>query len=94
MRPDTEPFQPLVIVDEIVEAAERERDVVKTRRVGLAFRQRPGVQKGDPVMLVVIADERDAFGFVKDLGTEHRAVPLDHLAPAIGLQHDMRQLFG
>jgi hypothetical protein len=44
------------------------------------------------MMLVVITDERDALGFVKYLGAEHRAVPIDHLAPAIGLQNDVRQL--
>ena len=46
------------------------------------------------MVLVVIADERDALGFVKDFGSEHGAVPIDHLAPPIGLQNDMRQLLG
>ena len=86
-------FEPLIIVDQVVEPAKREGDVIQARRVRLPLRQRPGIEEGDPVMLVVITDERDALGFVKYLGAEHRAVPIDHLAPAIGLQHDMRQLF-
>jgi len=40
-------------------------------------------------MLVIITDEGDALGFVKYLGAQHRAVPIDHLATAIGLQHDV-----
>jgi hypothetical protein len=92
MRADPQLFEPLVIVDQIVETAKGERDMIEARRVRLPLRQRPGIEEGDPVMLVVITDERDALGLVKYLGAEDRAVPIDHLAPAIGLQHDVREL--
>ena len=82
-------FQPLIIVDQIVEAAKGERDVVQAGRVRLPLGERPGIEKGHPVMLVVIADERDALGLEQHFGSEHGAVPIDHLAPAIGLQHDV-----
>ena len=54
--------------------------------------ERAGIDEGDPVMLVVIADKGDELVFVEQLGAEHRAIPLDHLGPAIGLQHQMRKL--
>jgi hypothetical protein len=99
MRADADRLQALVIVDQIVEAAEGEGDVMQPGfpaglgPVGFALGQRPGVEKGDAVVLVVIADERDALGLVENFGAEHRAIPIDHLAPAVGLQHDMRELF-
>src|SRR5690242_4126314 len=90
MRANAQLLQPLISVDQLVEAAKGEGDMIETRRVRLSLRQRPGIEEGDAVMLVVITDERDALGFVKYLGAEHPAVPIDHLAPAIGLQHDVR----
>ena len=63
----------------------------------LAFRRRlvgkgTGIDEGDPMMLVVVADKGDMRVLVEQLGPEDRAVPLDHLRTAIGLQHEMRQL--
>jgi len=54
--------------------------------------ERARVDEGDPVMLVVIADEGDMRVLLKQLGSENGAVPIDHLRAAIGLQHEMRQL--
>jgi hypothetical protein len=56
--------------------------------------ERSRIDEGDPVMLVIVADERDLLVLVQQLRPEHGAVPLDHRFAAIGLQHEMRQLFG
>ena len=101
MRPDAELLQMQVLFGQIVEAAHRKGDVVQADLAagpgGLAlarllFGERAGVDEGDPVMLVVIADEGDELVFVEQLSPEHGAVPLDHLGPAVGLQNQMRQL--
>ena len=55
--------------------------------------ERAGVDKRDPVMLVVKADKRDELVLVQQLGAQHRAIPLDHLVAPVGLQHQMRKLF-
>src|SRR5262249_24664084 len=94
MRTDADLLESQVVLRQLVEAGKGERDVIEARRIRLALGQRPGIEEGDPVMLVVIADERYALGLVKDFGSEQGAVPIDHLPPAIGLQHDMRQFFG
>src|SRR3954447_5015080 len=55
------------------------------------LRQRAGVNKGDPVMLVVVADKADELVLVQYLRPENRAVPVAHLVATIGLQHEMRE---
>ena len=94
-------LQLLVMVGQY-RGVEGESDVVQADLAagarGLAFARRllgkrAGVDERDAVMLVVIADEGDELVLVEQLGAEHLAVPLDHLVPAVGLQHQMRQLF-
>jgi hypothetical protein len=65
---------------------------------GLALRrrlvgERAGIDEGDAMMLVVIADEGDELVLVEQLGAEHRAVPFDHLVAPVGLQHEVGELF-
>jgi predicted nucleic acid-binding protein len=58
----------------------------------LARRQRARVEEGDAVVLVVIADERDEFVLVDDLGAQHLAVPFAQFARFVGLENNVRKL--
>src|SRR5215469_10641336 len=91
VRANAELLEPLVIADQIGKPAKCKRDVIEACRIRLPLLERPRIEKGHPVVFVIITDERDALGLVKYLGAEHCAVPIDHLAPAIGLQNDVRQ---
>ena len=102
MRLDPLLLQLQVMLGQLVEAAKGESDVVQAhfaagpRRLALGrllLGQRPGIDKGDPVVLVIIADEGDVLVLEQHLGSESGAIPIDHLLPPIGLQHEMRQLF-
>ena len=101
VRRDPALFQIDVLVGQLVERAHREGDVVQAalaagaRRLALGrglVGERPGIDKRDAVVLVVIADERDLLVLVQQLRPEHLAVPLDHRLAPVGLQHEMRQL--
>ena len=45
----------------------------------LAGRQRAGVEEGDTMVLVVIADERDEVVLMNDFGGQNLAIPLAYL---------------
>ena len=90
------------MLGQLVEAAESEGDMVQSdftagpRRLAFGRRlvgERAGVDKGDPVVLVVIADKADVLVLEQHFGSQDGAVPLDHLVPPVGLQDEMRQLF-
>src|SRR3984957_16906845 len=100
MRADALVLQLFVMVGQILgvegEGDGGEADLAAGAR-GLTFRgrlvgERAGVDKGDAVVLVVIADEGDELVLVEQFGAEHRAVPSYHLLAPIGLQHEMRKL--
>src|ERR1700722_1950854 len=100
MRADALVSQLLVMVGQHF-GIEGEGDVVEAdlaagaRRLAFGrrlFGKRAGVDKGDAVVLVVIADEGDELVLVEQFGAEHRAVPSYHLLAPIGLQHEMRKL--
>ncbi len=82
MRADALALQLDVMVGERLGVGEGERDVVQPDLAagarGLAFGrglvgERTGVDKGDAVVLVVIADKGDELVFVEQFGAEHRA---------------------
>lgn len=91
MRPDAESLEPQVILGQFVETGKGEGDMVQAGRPRIVRRQRPGIDKDDAMMLLIVADEGDVLVLVQNLGSEGRAVLIDHFAPAIGLQHDMGQ---
>jgi hypothetical protein len=50
------------------------------------------VHEGEPMVLVVIREERDCRVLVLDLGPEHRLVPGEHLLEATSAVDDMHEL--
>jgi len=58
----------------------------------LTRRQGAGIEEGDAVVFVVIADERNEFVLVYDFRAQDLAVPFAQFARLVGLQHDVRKL--
>ena len=94
---------PDVVVEQFLQRAERERDVVEPGGLGrlhaqlapgggVARGQRAEVDEGDAVVLVVIGHEGEMGVLVDDVTAEHRAVPVTHLRQAVGLEHDVGEL--
>ena len=101
MRRDPLLLQMDVLVGEVVERAHREGYMVQPdfaaglrgfALLRLLVGERAGIDKGDPVVLVVIADKRDLLVLVQQLRAEHGAVPVDHPLAPVRLQYEMRQL--
>src|SRR5262249_42832424 len=101
-RPHAALLEPDVRVQQLAEAAERERDVMQARRLGrldhelgrrgVARGERAEVRERDAVMLVVVGHEAEALVLVDDAGAERRAVPVAHRGNAIRLKDHVSQL--